>query len=103
MFKSYLDKTDDLFTHYKDTLKAIFFFCIWGTYVYNSERIKGTCLRTYQNDDSIQRATIAHPFDQDFLKPYPVSEQNADDTVTELKFPNDKIDRAHPEDHHDNT
>lgn len=99
MFKSYLDKTDGPLVHYKDTIKAIFFFCIWGSYVYNSDRIKGTCLRTYQNGDSIQRAATTHPFDQDFLKPYPISKQNSDDTAAEFNSPDNKIDPAHPEDH----
>ncbi|MGE8292793.1 MAG: DUF3857 domain-containing protein [Sphingobacterium sp.] len=98
MFKSYLDKTDDLFTHYEDTVKAIFFFCIWGTYVYNSERVKGTCLRTYQDDNPIPRAVTPHPFDQDFLKPYPIQEQNAEITSADYKTQKNEIDHKQSED-----
>jgi len=101
MFKSYFDKTEDLFTHYKDTIKSIFFFCIWGTYVYKSERVKGTCIRTYQNDEIIQKAATVHPFDQDFLKPYSITKQRENEAEAEFQSQGDRANSSHPEDHPD--
>ncbi|WP_313154000.1 DUF3857 domain-containing protein [Sphingobacterium multivorum] len=101
MFKSYFDKTEDLFTHYKDTIKSIFFFCIWGTYVYKSERVKGTCIRTYQNDEIIQKAATVHPFDQDFLKPYSITKQRENEAEAEFQSQGHRANSSHPEDHPD--
>lgn len=99
MFKSYLDKTDDPLAHYKDTIKAIFFFCIWGTYVYNSERVKGTCLRTYHDNNPIPRAVTPHPFDQDFLNPYPIQkEQDTEITSADYKTQRNELDDKQSED-----
>ncbi|QRQ62671.1 DUF3857 domain-containing protein [Sphingobacterium multivorum] len=101
MFKSYFEKTEDLFTHYKDALKSIFFFCIWGTYVYKSERVKGTCVRPYQNDGIIQKAATGHPFDQDFLKPYSMMKQGENEAGAEFQSQGDTVARSHPEDDQD--
>ncbi len=101
MFKKYLDKTDEPFTHYTDITRAIFFFCIWGTYVYNSERVKGTCLRTYQHADRIQRVKTVHPFDQDFLRPYPQVDQTTVTPTEQLRSQNDELDRGSAEEHGD--
>ncbi|SPZ93083.1 Uncharacterised protein [Sphingobacterium multivorum] len=96
-----MKKTEDLFTHYKDALKSIFFFCIWGTYVYKSERVKGTCVRPYQNDGIIQKAATGHPFDQDFLKPYSMMKQGENEAGAEFQSQGDTVARSHPEDDQD--
>lgn len=98
IFNGYLDKTEDLFTTYKDHIRAILFFCIWGTYAYNSERVKGTCLRTYDDENPMQRAITPHPFDQDFLKPYPIQEQNKETASREYKTQKNEVDQEQPDD-----
>ncbi|MNE09922.1 hypothetical protein D3C80_1026160 [compost metagenome] len=98
IFNGYLDKTEDLFTTYKDNIRAILFFCIWGTYAYNSERVKGTCLRTYDDENPMPRPMTPHPFDQDFLKPYPIQEQNTGTAFGEYKTQKDEIDQEQPDD-----
>lgn len=92
MFKQYFNTTDDIFTKYEDTIRTIIFFCIWGTYAYKSERVKGTCLRTYRPADTVHRAEKPHPFDEDFLKPYPMSEQLIETRFNEDKIQNDSMD-----------
>ncbi|RKE56734.1 DUF3857 domain-containing protein [Sphingobacterium detergens] len=98
IFNGYLDKTEDLFTTYKDNIRAILFFCIWGTYAYNSERVKGTCLRTYDDENPMPRAITPHPFDQDFLEPYPIQEQNTETASGEYKTQKDEIDQEQSDD-----
>jgi len=98
IFNGYLDKTEDLFTTYKDNIRAILFFCIWGTYAYNSERVKGTCLRTYDDENPMPRPMTPHPLDQDFLKPYPIQEQNTETAFGEYKTQKDEIDQEQPDD-----
>ncbi|MGE8426084.1 MAG: DUF2569 domain-containing protein, partial [Sphingobacterium siyangense] len=101
MFKQYLNKTDDIFTKYEDTIRTIIFFCIWGTYVYKSERVKGTCVRPYQNDQIIPKAATEHPFDQDFLKPYSTMKQGEKEAGAEFQSQGDTVARSHPEDDQD--
>ncbi|MCS4163351.1 DUF3857 domain-containing protein [Sphingobacterium paramultivorum] len=91
MFKQYFNKTDDIFTKYEDTIRTIIFFCIWGSYAYKSERVKGTCLRTYQPANTVHKAEKPHPFDEDFLKPYPMSEPLIETRVNEDKVQNDSM------------
>ncbi|WP_343566362.1 DUF3857 domain-containing protein [Sphingobacterium sp.] len=97
MSKQYMGITDDSFSNYTDHIRAMLFFCIWGTYVYKSERVKGTCVRPYQNDGIMQKAATGHPFDQDFLKPYSMMKQEENEAGAEFQSQSDRADRSHPE------
>ncbi|ULT24069.1 hypothetical protein KUH03_34100 [Sphingobacterium sp. E70] len=46
----------------------------------------------------MQRAVTPHPFDQDFLEPYPIQEQNTQTVSGEYKTQKDEIDRERPDD-----
>lgn len=73
MFKPHLDRVDSTIGIYESNIRAILFFCIWGTYVYSSQRVKGTCLHPYTTEHKLHTATISnHPFDSNYLGPYPL-------------------------------
>ncbi|MGE8379964.1 MAG: DUF2569 family protein, partial [Sphingobacterium sp.] len=96
MAKQYMDEVDILL--YRDNIRGLIFFCVWGAYIYNSERVKGTCLRTYHDDNPMQQAVTPHPFDQDFLQPYPIQEQNIEITSADYKIQKNEIDHKQSKD-----